>query len=101
MGWWLKVKIALAVLFPITIAICACCFHIMQTANLRGKEGRFMWSLYASGYLGFVLLILCPIALCSMIYVLSHIRSLWFKIGIVVASFLFLMFLLSFPLLIV
>ena len=101
MGWWLKVKIALAVLFPVMSAVCACCFHIMQTANLRGKEGRFMWSLYASGFWGIVFLILFPITLCSMLYVLSHIRSLWFKIGIVVASLLFLMFLLSFPLLIV
>jgi len=101
MRWLLKLKVLLAVLLPIVIAICACRFHIMQTENLSGKEGRFMWSLYATGFLGIVFFVLFPITLCSMVYVLSHIRSLWFKIGIVVVTLLFLMFLLAFPLLIV
>jgi len=88
----LAIKGAIATLLPSVIGISACCVYLVTSTPLvyKGKEYLISLAFYALVYHGFLLVILLPITLCSIISICSLSRNVWFRTGVILLTLLFL-----------
>lgn len=92
-----KIKATIVVLLPVLIGISACYVCIAKCSPLAGKEGGFSFACYMMAYHGFMLGVVFPLALGSLVYVWRVMRSLCFKTVFAVLFLLFFVLLLIVP----